>query len=436
MDDSRNRRKPAGSTSETVAFSTEWTEEEVRVLLTQHEFTYQSVKLPYGLTTGGTDRSSTARLIYPESLAGKSVFDVGCMYGYFVFEAEERGAENCVGGEVDPANLAKCRLLASARGSRAQFLRLDIERDEIPGIFDYVLCLNVLHHLRNPLAVLEKLIACTRECLVLEVASLTSHDSRKLGLSAVLGSHLMALLPILYLGGAGKAKGAGQTFFFTESAIRTLFKKHRQDFASIEFKRGGQKGRFIVVARKRRISHLYIVAGVNAVGKSTFLGNLAKGKNLEIAEEIGLDLTQPWSLKHYGGFARDREAKTPNLLLHYNISKYILDGDLHRYDRGLLDIIRCAEKVTIITFWHPPERLFDRYKSERVKSAAGFRTRRIRRKTKRLLELYGDKARFIAIYAEWFDFAKQYAESNHVVLQEPDYRVISIDAWEAEFGGG
>jgi SAM-dependent methyltransferase len=428
IEDRSGRNRP----SDVGAQPTEWTEDKVRKLLANQEFTYQKVNLPYGLSTGGTDRSPTARLIFPENLAGKSVFDVGCMYGYFTFEAEERGAAHFAGGDVDPANVAKCRLLASARGSKAEFRQLDIERDPLPGVFDYVLCLNVLHHLRNPLAALEKLIAATRECLVLEVASLTYHDSRKLGLPAMLGSGLMARLPILYLGGAGKAKGASQSFFFTESAIHTLLKKHRQDFASVEVRHGGQKGRFIVIARKRRIGHLYIVAGVNVVGKSTFLNSLARGSNADIAQRIDLDVAKPWLLKGYGYLVDEAQVDIPYLLLQYNISKYLIDGDLHLHERGLLDVIRCAEKVTIATFWHSGPELSRRYQAERVKSPLGLKMRRASKKANRLLKLYGNPAQFNALYADWFDFTKRYAEASYVVLQEPAYRAISIERWESE----
>jgi SAM-dependent methyltransferase len=410
----------------------DWSENKIRALLAAHEFSYQRVELPYGLSTGGVDRSPTANLIYPESLAGKSVFDVGCMYGYFLFEAEERGAARMVGCEINSDSLAKCRLLASMRQSRAEFVRLDIDREELPGSFDYVLCLNLLHHLRNPLAALDKLIAATRECLVLEVASLNPRDSRKIGLLTMLGSPFLARLPVFFLAEGGKGKGAGQTFFITENAIHTLLKKHRQDFATVKFYSGGQKGRFIVVARKRRIGHLHIIAGVNAVGKTTFLDSWASGKQKEIAGTIGLESVKPWLLRSYGHLTDETEPDISHLLLQYNISQHLHDGDLHRHDRGLLDIIRCAEKTTISTLWHPSEKLLKRYQGERIKSV-GLRTGQARKKIKRLLKLYGNKSQFDAVYSDWFAFTKRHAQHSHVILQEPHYRAVSLEDWESEF---
>ena len=147
-----------------------WSKEQIIAMLDENSFSYQNVPLPHGLETGGHDRSDTARAIFGEDVAGKSVFDLGCKYGYFCFAAEESGAVKIRGVDIEPENIRKSRLLAQSRGSIAQFERLDIEKQEIQDRYDYVLCLNVLHHLRNPLAVLEKLIAATRQKLVLEVA--------------------------------------------------------------------------------------------------------------------------------------------------------------------------------------------------------------------------------------------------------------------------
>ena len=141
----------------------EWGRDRIVAALKENTFGYQNISLPYGLETGGVNRSPAAELIFKEKLDGKSVFDLGCNHGYFCFFAEEHGATRVLGVDISSEHLRKARLLAEMRGSKATFERFDIEAGAIPGQFDYVLCLNVLHHLRNPLAALEKLIAATRE---------------------------------------------------------------------------------------------------------------------------------------------------------------------------------------------------------------------------------------------------------------------------------
>jgi SAM-dependent methyltransferase len=407
---------------------TAYTEAEIRAKLAPHAFTYQNVALPYGISTGGRDRSGTAQAIFPPDLAGKSVLDLGCNYGYFCFEAERRGAARVVGTDIDPDNLAKCRLLADCLGSRAEFLRHDVERDPMPGGFDYVLCLNLLHHLRNPLAALDRLVEATRECLVLEVASLTPRDARKLGPAMALGAPLLRRLPAILLGGRGDAQ---QSFFLTESAVTTLLTVHRQGFARVDIVRGGQKGRFIALARKRRIGELYVVAGVNAVGKTTFLEALEAGRCPAAAERLGLDLGAGWSRDNYGKLARQTTAEVPRMLLQYNISKFLIDGDLHLHERGLLDVIRSADTVTVATLWLPASKLLERYRAERLRKRfrLAVRSRRRRRKEAKLVALFESPDRLETLYRDWFDFAERHAGANHVVLQDEGYRVVSVAAW-------
>jgi SAM-dependent methyltransferase len=422
-------RPPMPITREAVSHPAEWTETMVRQLLADHEFTYQNVPLPFGLSTGGTDRSPTANLIFPDKLSGKSVFDVGCMYGYFAFEAEARGASRAVGGEIDVNDVAKCRLLASAKGSSAEFLVWDIERETIPGTFDYVLCLNVLHHLRNPLSALEKLIAATRQRLILEVASFTGRDSQKFGGPAAIVSALIRRLPMLVLGGAGSTKSATQTFFITETAIETLLLKHRRDFAQVEIKQGGQKGRYIVIAHKRQIKHLYIFAGVNTVGKTTLLESFARRENTGLARDIDFDSTKPWSFVHYSELDENTEARTDYMALQYNISKHLIDGDLHQHQRGLFDVMKCADRVTIATLWAPRDTLLRRFEEEQMNASAP-KSKRAAKKAERLMSLFRNASKFDSVYADWFDFAKNNSRENHVVLQEPHYRAATIEAWQ------
>jgi hypothetical protein len=50
-----------------------WNKEQIKKMLQENDFSYQNIELPYGLSTGGTDRSSTAKKIFPADMAGKSV---------------------------------------------------------------------------------------------------------------------------------------------------------------------------------------------------------------------------------------------------------------------------------------------------------------------------------------------------------------------------
>ncbi len=412
-----------------MELSTTWSEAEVRAMLAENKFTYQKVSLPYGLQTGGNDRSATADLIYPADMTGKTVFDLGCMYGFFGFEAERRGAKGCVGGEIDPENLAKCQMLADCCGSIGEFRHFDIERDEIPSQFDYVLCLNVLHHLRNPFSALEKLIAATRDTLVLEVASFGPKDRKKNRVPKLLGRFL-GRLPIIFVGGSRQKKSDKQTFFITEPAIKTLLAKHRHSFAKVETLSSGYKGRFTVIARKRRIGHLFVIAGVPAGGKSTLIDGLMNGELPELAREMGFDADQPWNLQLYGQVAQCEQAEVSNMLLHYNITGYLTYGDLHRYDRGLLDLMETAERVTIVTTLCPAEELLERYRTSRIAQKPKDLTKRQSRKIRDHLALYGSQKRLDRQFRHWFSFVRQHVKDSPVVFQDEGYQLCSVDDWE------
>src|SRR5829696_7147996 len=90
------------------------------------------------------------------------------------------GAIRVVGVDFDEDALAKADKLNFVMKSKVEFRNLDISKQSIDETFDYVICLNVLHHLQDPLSILKKLIAQTRECLVLEIAGLTGKDAKKI----------------------------------------------------------------------------------------------------------------------------------------------------------------------------------------------------------------------------------------------------------------
>jgi len=111
----------------------------------------------------------------PESLAGKTVLDIGAWDGYFAFEAERRGASRVLAIDnfyrfdeslADQGfNVAKKIL-----GSKAEFRKMDVydlSPDKVE-MFDVVLFLGVIYHLRHPVLALEKVASVTKEMMILE----------------------------------------------------------------------------------------------------------------------------------------------------------------------------------------------------------------------------------------------------------------------------
>ena len=198
-------RTAAGSDAGVSGPGTTWSEERVREFLEHEDPCYHRIELPYGLATRGTDRRPFCDQILGADLTGKTVLDIGSKFGFFSFEALKRGAARVLGVDVDPRSVRKARTIADILGSKAEFRLLDIDREPIEEEFDVVLCLNVLHHLHNPIAALDTLVRAAREKLVIETATLGKHDRRKLDLSLP-QAMLLNNAPVLFVGGGKRGK--------------------------------------------------------------------------------------------------------------------------------------------------------------------------------------------------------------------------------------
>lgn len=163
--------------------------ETIRDMVAKVPFWWHHIELGYGLVTpghqGGPGQSWVSRevcesLQLPDDLTGKRVLDIGAWDGYFSFACERRGANPILaidnhyrlereGKELDAGRCGfdtAAQILASKVEYR-QMDVMDISAEEI-GVFDVVLFLGVLYHLRDPLMALEKVAAVTREMMILE----------------------------------------------------------------------------------------------------------------------------------------------------------------------------------------------------------------------------------------------------------------------------
>ena len=396
-----------------------WTKEEIVAVLKRESFGYQNVDLPFDLETGGVGRVGTAETAFGQMPPGKSVFDLGCRFGYFCFFAEERGAVDILGVDVDPENIRKARLLGEIRKSKARFETFNIERETIDGRFDYVLCLNVLHHLRNPLAAIDKLIAATREVLVLEVAGFSLRDRRHNHLYWPFAA-LLSRLPLFYV-----ARRSSQTFFISLEAIKVLLLEKRADFARVEVVRG-PKGRPIVFAYRRQIKKLLVVAGLPASGKSTLINHLQSSVGESLASEIGVEDVAEWKLLKFGELGKDREPVLGDVVVHYNISKHLIDGDIYLHDNALADLMSVANSVTIVTLAPPRKRLLEQFQKFRGYKANRMLSRkRTRKKIKRLSELIQNRVAMNELYSDWFHFVGKTGNKCYLITYDGAGYVLS-----------
>jgi tRNA (mo5U34)-methyltransferase len=142
---------------------------------------YHTIDLGEGVVTDGVDDTPLrlAQIDFPESLTGRTVLDIGAWDGFFAFEAERRGAARVVAADYyswrgvgwGTANgKAGFEFARAALGSRVEDVEIDVMdlSPERVGVFDVVLFLGVLYHLRDPLLALERVASVTREFLIVE----------------------------------------------------------------------------------------------------------------------------------------------------------------------------------------------------------------------------------------------------------------------------
>jgi 2-polyprenyl-3-methyl-5-hydroxy-6-metoxy-1,4-benzoquinol methylase len=412
-----------------------WSKAEIEAFLAAEDLKYQRISLPYGLATPGNDRREVCDIAFSPGIAGKTVLDIGSYLGYFCFEAMQRGAAAATGIEVDPAKLRQARTLAEIKGVEARFVMDDIETMTLDGRYDVVLCLNVLHHLFDPVGVLHKLAMATRERLVLEVASLNPRDARKLGVGAIT-RHLVGKLPVIFVARgvpSFKAHGEVQKYFFTPDAIRRILGSHRALFASIEVLPSSHKQRFIVVATRRRIGTLVIVSGPTSSGKSTFLRRFAAENLPEPLAAVLPPSARSWPMTGAGQFLQSQQSSTPLLgahdlegaVLHYDILRPFSTGCQEYLRDQALDLISCADRVVVVVLKPSSQRLARQlYENEiAVKPGRGLLTRLaastgLRKRKKRhrqLAQLYAEPGWVGSWYGLWLAFIGHAAPAATII---------------------
>lgn len=116
--------------------------------------TNRRVPAPYQLKPGPYSSHSRLLALLPADGRGRRVLDVGCAGGYLAAILAQRGY--CVTGIDRPGRMAL------DFPPEIEPIEADLDRGLPPlaGGFDYVLCADVLEHLREPARMLSQLRAC------------------------------------------------------------------------------------------------------------------------------------------------------------------------------------------------------------------------------------------------------------------------------------
>jgi tRNA (mo5U34)-methyltransferase len=136
------------------------------------------IDLGHGVVTPGIDVTPQrlAEIQMPQDLTGRTVLDIGAWDGFFSFEAERRGASRVLatdsfcwdgGGWGTKAGFDLARRARESKVEDKWIQVLDLSPETV-GVFDVVLFLGILYHMKHPLLTLERVASVTRQQLIMQ----------------------------------------------------------------------------------------------------------------------------------------------------------------------------------------------------------------------------------------------------------------------------
>ena len=253
-------------------------------------------------------------------------------------------------------------------------------------------------------------------------------------------------MPLIYVGkngtsgrppGVGKREGfSGQKFFLTELAVIHLLQYQRCVFARVTAMASEHKGRFTVVAEKRIVDDLIVIAGPTSSGKSTLIDRLKAGEEPALAKHLGL--ADVANVPAYNAFdlIAPREPNLKKLLFHYDLLRpFGRSAHVHGRDEAL-DILRSGKRVRVLTIYVSPEKL----KAQLEKAVINPKTKdgkfRGNQRKAKIYAMYADPKKIHGWYRDWFAYCKSRDVEMEVVLPGESMKCISVEEWASRFDAG
>ena len=139
-------------------------ESQIKSMIAKHTGWYHCMELAPGIITPGVnDSNANLRILdhlgLPADCSGMRVLDIGTADGFMAFEVEKRGADEVVGLDYRKPTSTGFAIASTILGSQVRHVVENVyELDpEKYGLFDMVLFLGVLYHLRNPLLAFDRI---------------------------------------------------------------------------------------------------------------------------------------------------------------------------------------------------------------------------------------------------------------------------------------
>lgn len=393
---------------------------QVARLLESEHVKYQNIDLGGGAKTGGYTRTSMDKVLFESDLTGLTLLDIGSSLGHFCLQALKYGAAAATGLETSPERIRHAREIAAVIDTRAEYIPADFEEWSAPAkSYDIVLCLNVLHHLYDPVAAIRKIMTLARKRFYLEVAPVTHREIGRV--ARLLGMIGGPSAPIILLGDTkNSTRAADRTFTFTRKAMSVIINGHSKAYEPVRFHPSSFKGRWIVEASRRDIDHLVVVAGVTGVGKSTFIRRLDTSP--ELRARFGID--GAYEVASANNLDSLRTGRHDTLIYHYDLLRPF-DRPLHSHGRDpAFHLLSSTNRITLITLTNSGAILRERLQAPDARPSGT----KARKRHDIVLGQYENPNFLAAWYDAWLDAAARYmgreADSSHLVVTDGGYTAV------------
>lgn len=137
--------------------------QQIKLLIDSVDNWYHKIELAPGIVTPGIRDCnavlSTLNLLgLPKNCQSLRVLDIGCRDGFFAFEMEARGAE-VIAIDYAGVDVTGFSVVSQIKNSKVKYFTDNVYKLDPKkyGVFDIVLFLGVLYHLRNPMLALDQI---------------------------------------------------------------------------------------------------------------------------------------------------------------------------------------------------------------------------------------------------------------------------------------
>ncbi len=202
-------------------------------LIIKKEMHYQSVTLPYNKKSSTkefkhipSNRDDSFKPLAKQDLRNKSILDIGSAIGNYLFKSERYGAIKLYGVEKNKDRYLASKLVSKILNSNAKFINSNFDKSLFNEKFDYVLCLNIIHHIENYEKFLSDAANLTKKMLILEFP--TFLDPKYLSYKKISKKEAIKMNDLSIVGKSSQE--IDQTYVYSPGFIKKYFMENNFNF--------------------------------------------------------------------------------------------------------------------------------------------------------------------------------------------------------------